>query len=756
MEGEKDGHAGGGGGGANDDIQFISPSNSPTATNPPQSVSSPLESQLPLFTKAMSGVSTSDSSAVGINSRDWVEPPDLDTPSQFNSEKESIEEQLDESNSNKTREKKHVKFRDENITSHFDDTNLWVHDPNESAQDMINAYQRECMAMKIKPTQILLDQLKGVYNLNTPIDTIDLTGVKLENRMCEVLEAVLSRVHASTLKLERTNLEDEGMIAICEMVEFYGCACKLLLAHNNRLRPRAWLTIGRTLKKSPFIDTIDVGYCALDDQTLTLLLRAVRANCGLRVLKMEGNNLTGKGTFILMAAMKFNENLQEIYLSRNHLGPEDGQHLGNILRSNHTLRVLDVSDNNLQDSGIRYISAGIAEQQEGLYTLNISTNNLTADGIHHISAMLPCTRTLRDLNISNNRFGDNGLFMLKLGILANRSVEKLVLSGTKVTCEGAIALAEVLAESRYLVHVDLRENEIRIAGLMALCLALRMNHKLLHLETPKTFKVEQRDRQLIKDLLGEMEKYRARNHKEKEEREREEAKRIHEASHNNRSAEGGPDAVLPSSGSSGEDHLSRKQAAEEEEEEKEVDPSLVGSLDNVYTDETEAELNKEDDPFKKVAVSGMTTPAEMEKTVNALVIYSSETDDRGECLSPLPDDQDTSLEGRRGSDGGETQEGVDLLGPSSPAAREEEESTSSGSGGHPAELLPDLISSPVAGALPDVQVNHSPSLPPDITPSGTLPPDLAAESRPLDLLNPEGGMPSSDSPLDLTDGLLDA
>lgn len=29
--------------------------------------------------------------------------------------------------------------------------------------------------------------------------------------------------------------------------------------------------------------------------------------------------------------MKFNENLQELYLSRNHLGPEDGQHLGNTL-----------------------------------------------------------------------------------------------------------------------------------------------------------------------------------------------------------------------------------------------------------------------------------------------------------------------------------------------------------------------------------------------------------------------------------------
>ena len=46
--------------------------------------------------------------------------------------------------------------------------------------------------------------------------------------------------------------------------------------------------------------------------------------------------------------MKFNENLQELWLGSNHLGPEDGQHLGSILRTNHTLRVLDLRENNLQ------------------------------------------------------------------------------------------------------------------------------------------------------------------------------------------------------------------------------------------------------------------------------------------------------------------------------------------------------------------------------------------------------------------------
>jgi len=74
--------------------------------------------------------------------------------------------------------------------------------------------------------------------LNTPIDTLDLKGkpkpiknnniisasvstvmwvwsqcaaigVRLDNKSCEVLEALLSRMQMNTLDLQRTNLEDE-------------------------------------------------------------------------------------------------------------------------------------------------------------------------------------------------------------------------------------------------------------------------------------------------------------------------------------------------------------------------------------------------------------------------------------------------------------------------------------------------------------------------------------------------------------------
>lgn len=39
--------------------------------------------------------------------------------------------------------------------------------------------------------------------------TCDITGIRLDHRSCEVLEAVLSRMQMTTLDLERTNLDDE-------------------------------------------------------------------------------------------------------------------------------------------------------------------------------------------------------------------------------------------------------------------------------------------------------------------------------------------------------------------------------------------------------------------------------------------------------------------------------------------------------------------------------------------------------------------
>lgn len=183
---------------------------------------------------------------------------------------------------------------------------------------------------------------------------------------------------------------------------------------------------------------------------------------------------------------------------------------------------------------------------------------------------------------------------------------------------------------------------------------------------------------------------------------------------------------------------------EEEEEEKEVDPLLVGSLDNVYTDESTKALMMSEDPFKKAPVMdnpSVATAVEMEKTVDALMMYESES--QGQCLSPLeapnspdfidrtnmsPDVQSPKLQ----------PDGVDLLSAGSEA----------GAGSHtqrpPPELLPDLVdvsSKSSAPTLQPVLVPHSSllphnNLPPDIATQPHPAPDLGAGNKlPLDLLN---------------------
>ncbi|CAI8032183.1 Protein phosphatase 1 regulatory subunit 37, partial [Geodia barretti] len=490
--------------------------------------------------------------------------------------------------------------------------------------------------------------------------------------------------------------------------------------------------------QSPFLTTANVSYCGLEEQTLTLLLRSVRANCNLQVLKMEGNNLTGKGTFILMAAMKFNENLQELWLGANHLGPEDGQHLGSILRSNHTLRVLDVRENSLQDQGVRYICAGVAEQQEGLLVLNISSNGISSDGIHHVSAMLPCTKSLRELNISYNRCGDNGLYMLKLGLLANRSLEKLNLCQVKMTDEGAIALAEVLAENKHITHMDLRDNDIRVAGLMGLQLAHRMNHTLLHLDTPKFYKVEQRDRTLIKELLMEVEKYSARNLGERESRAELERRRQHEAQH----------AQLVATQKSQEEtqqftaggSVGGLAAMNDEEEEKEVDPSLIGSLDNVYTEKPGTMAGE--DPFKRVPMmldnEKPSNMMEMEKTLEAMEASIDQ-----ESSLELDSDDMSSLDMRGVMRRPRAQQVRVTFDPLNTVAEGEhrglnqvQRTSSDGT-----EDRRTAATEGGAGIMPDLLTSGPPTTPPDIQLSSQLVPDTTAHSRnPLATSEATGGL----------------
>lgn len=219
----------------------------------------------------------------------------------------------------------------------------------------------------------------------------------------------------------------------------------------------------------------------------------------------------------------------------------------------------------------------------------------------------------------------------------------------------------------------------------------------------------------------------------------------------------------------------------EEEEEKEVDPSLVGSLDNVYT-EAPGTMPGED-PFKRVPMMvDNEKPAnlmEMEKTLEAMeasidqdsLQESDSSDDMSNLDSGVRRPRANQVKNENPfsrvmsppSEGG-IELGVMASRPppehraltqQHAQVRQEEEV-----GGR---MMPDLVAGGTA-TQPDIQLS-SQSAPDVTTHRRDNPPDLATDmgqgskGRAVDLLDSANATqsskpPSSSQPLDLTDGLL--
>lgn len=130
---------------------------------------------------------------------------------------------------------------------------------------------------------------------------------------------------------------------------------------------------------------------------------------------------------------------------------------------------------------------------------------------------------------------------------------------------------------------------------------------------------------MIKTLLIEIDKYSARNRQEREERNEAERRRQHEAQHAK---------LLPMTSPEEEQGvLTAGSNPMDNEEEKEVDPSLVGSLDDVYPDEPGADM-REEDPFAKVPVKDdHQNLMQMERSLDAMAQLAEHDQDPGSPMA---------------------------------------------------------------------------------------------------------------------------
>ncbi|KAM6994729.1 NLR family CARD domain-containing protein 3-like [Tautogolabrus adspersus] len=152
------------------------------------------------------------------------------------------------------------------------------------------------------------------------------------------------------------------------------------------------------------------------------------------------------------------------------------QELSSTLSSNsNELNHLNLSDNRLQDSGIKLLCTGLQSPHCRLKTLRLNRCDLTKSCCQELALVLSCpTSDLRELDLSDNNIEDSGVELLSKGLgNVGCKLEILRLSFCNITEKGCTFLAPaVKSNPSHLSELDLSYNHLGESGVKHICDAL--------------------------------------------------------------------------------------------------------------------------------------------------------------------------------------------------------------------------------------------------------------------------------------------
>uniref|UniRef100_A0A8C2FXC7 NACHT domain-containing protein n=1 Tax=Cyprinus carpio TaxID=7962 RepID=A0A8C2FXC7_CYPCA len=210
--------------------------------------------------------------------------------------------------------------------------------------------------------------------------------------------------------------------------------------------------------------------CELSEQDCEIVSSALQSsNCVLRELHLSNNLLQDSGVKFISDGLKSpNCQLQILSLAVCNLTSQCCESLSSALQSsNCVLRELDLRNNDLQDSGVKFISDGLKSPNCQLQILSLAVCNLTAQCCESLSSALQSSNcVLRELDLSNNDLQDSGVKFISDGLKSpNCQLQILSLAGCNLTAQCCERLSSALQSSNCVLReLDLSNNDLQDSG----------------------------------------------------------------------------------------------------------------------------------------------------------------------------------------------------------------------------------------------------------------------------------------------------
>ncbi|XP_055082571.1 NACHT, LRR and PYD domains-containing protein 3-like isoform X2 [Periophthalmus magnuspinnatus] len=214
--------------------------------------------------------------------------------------------------------------------------------------------------------------------------------------------------------------------------------------------------------------------CNLSERSCEALSSVLSSqSSSLTVLDLSLNDVKDSGLKMLSVGLKSPHcKLEQLRLSSCNLSERSCEALSSVLSSqSSSLTVLDLSLNDLKNSGLKMLSVGLKSPHCKLEQLRLSSCNLSERSCEALASVLSSqSSSLTVLDLSLNDMKDSGLKMLSVGLKSPHcKLEQLRLSGCLVSEEGCASLASALrSNSSHLTELDLSYNHPGVTAIKLL------------------------------------------------------------------------------------------------------------------------------------------------------------------------------------------------------------------------------------------------------------------------------------------------
>uniref|UniRef100_A0A668A078 NACHT LRR and PYD domain-containing protein n=1 Tax=Myripristis murdjan TaxID=586833 RepID=A0A668A078_9TELE len=264
----------------------------------------------------------------------------------------------------------------------------------------------------------------GLEDPTWRLEALRLSGCNLSERSCAALASVLSSQSSSLreLDLSHNQLQDSGVKRLSAGLESPHCRLEALRSGSENSRCAA--EIIQHVCVSDCVVVFGVSMCRLSGCLLTQegcasLASALSSNPShLRELDLSYNHPGDSGVKHLLVCQSSNHLTKLCFFFDQHEWRRSCAALASVLSSqSFSLRELDLSNNQLQDSGVKRLSAGLESPHCRLEALRLSGCLLTQEGCASLASALSSNPShLRELDLSYNHPGASGVKLLSAGL----------------------------------------------------------------------------------------------------------------------------------------------------------------------------------------------------------------------------------------------------------------------------------------------------------------------------------------------------